>query len=72
MSYFLADVDRAEKRLRDAGLIGIRFERPDYRFGLTAYRREPFKVVVVYQPARDDMGQPEIVRTVEDVIAEFK
>lgn len=72
-SWLKDEVDQTAAKLREA-VAGVYIERPDYGFGLTAIKSDVGKpgvavVVKVYQPARDDIGQPEIRNSLEYTIA---
>lgn len=66
MSYTLADVDEAVRRIEDE-FPDARFQRTDYGWGLMV--TVGIHGMIVFQPARPKTGRGEIARSARHVIA---
>jgi hypothetical protein len=65
--YVLGDVSAARIRIREA-IPEAQFEETDYGFGLSVTGPGMKYALVVFQPGRDDIGQPEIIGDVGRII----
>lgn len=76
MPYRLSDVQAAKAKIAAACPDVILESWQDYGFKLVGYKKEwwtrpPEKPQVVYQPARHENGQPEIIADIDALIKEW-
>lgn len=67
MAYSMKDVVTAADRLRRERP-DLRLATTDYDFGLRAYNPATAKAVILFQPARPENGQEEIVAPMDEAL----
>jgi hypothetical protein len=74
MSYCKKEVDRAERKIKDANCPGLHLERGDFGFALYASQGDNFWVI--FRPLHEEFGEAKEISStweqIDELISEWK